>query len=279
MLLLYNEATLGLREPIPRSDLTLRNPALSILFLLIALVLLASCDSDAPATPDGVPSAAPRLTQGPTEVVAPTHTSTPQPTATATPLQKGNHVTALQALTQLRADALKWQRDARFVLLANVKPGQEGRLLGMALSDPDLTDPTPGGIGRNWVLLAASSAKKSVVVFDLDGTQVDLTATGGVSASLGEQLAEQGVRLSSLNPDDLADSDDIATEAGNGGDAPGLGMALTVPGLLGLEAPRSSGGIAARLPSMLYAVFAPEPEPGVQYFSGATGEPIMVVEP
>ena len=204
----------------------------------------------------------------------------PTPGVPATPtsrrtIKKGDEVTALQALTQLGEDALDWQKDALFIMLANVKPGQEGRLLGMALSDPDLSDSTPGGRGRNWVLLAASPSAEGVVVFDLDGGKIDLVAGGKVSSALLAQLTGpdiSGVEMADLKVSALVDSDGVAKKAGQVGSMPGMGMALVAPARLGLDSLLGEEGDV--LPEIVYEVFAPEPKASVIFVDGKTGEPI-----
>jgi hypothetical protein len=188
-------------------------------------------------------------------------------------IKKSEQVTALRALGQLWEEAVEWEKDAVFVMLANVKPGQEGRLLGMALSDPDLSDPTPGGKGGNWVLLAASPSAEGVVGLDLDGGKLDLVAEGKVSASLLAQLTGpevEGVGIAKLDMSRLVDSDDVVEKAGEVGSAHGMSMALIAPARLGLGVllgDEEGEGLA----EVVYQVFAPEPEPGVVFLDGMTG--------
>ena len=251
----------------------LRRFLATIVLMVACLLALLGCDGDAPVAPGGVPSVAPGLTEGPTRVAAvPTRVVSPTPTSVPR-IKKGEEVTALRALGQLREEALGWEKDALFVMLANVKPGQEGRLLGMALSDPDLSDPTPGGKGRNWVLLAASPSAKGVVVLDLDGGKVDLVAEGKVSASLLAQLTGPGVAgvgMAELDISSLVDSDDVVEKAGEVGSAHGMSMALLAPARLGLGVLLGEEE-GERLAEVVYQVFAPEPEPGVVFFDGMTG--------
>ncbi|MGA7730560.1 MAG: hypothetical protein WCD37_04735 [Chloroflexia bacterium] len=245
----------------------------TLVLVFACLLALVACDGDAPVAPEGVPSVAPGLTQGPTQVAA-VPTAVSSPTATSIPrVKKGEEVTALRALGQLRGDALVWQKDAMFVMLANVKPGQEGRLLGMALSDPDLSDPTPGGKGGNWVLLAASPSVEGVVALDLDGGKIDLVAEGKVSASLLAQLTGPGVAgagMADLDVSSLVDSDAIVKKAGEVGSAHGMSMALLAPSRLGLG-PLFGEEEEGRLPEVVYQVFAPEPAPDVVFLDGVTG--------
>jgi hypothetical protein len=182
-------------------------------------------------------------------------------------------------LAQLRQDALAWEEDALFIMLANVKPGQEGRLLGMALSDPDLSDPTPASIGRNWVLLAASPSAESVIVLDLDGTRLDLVAEGRVSASLLAQLngpTLPAIDLTGLDPAGLADFDEIAAKAGEIASAPGMSMALLAPDRLGIDSLFEDDDAS---PALVYQLFSPELEPRVLYFDAETGAQVAEVAP
>lgn len=245
---------------------------------LASLLILTACD-DKPATPGGVPSVAPGLTQGPTQFVAvPTPNIPPSPTSRSV-VKKGDEVTALEALTQLREDAVKWQKDAQFVMLANVKPGQEGRVLGMALSDPELSDPTPYGKGQNWVLLAASPSTKGVVVLDLAGEKLDLVAQGRVSSFLLDRLtaSDQGSALSDLEVSTLMNSDSITTKAAELGAAPGMSMALVAPTRLGLPPLVSKGN--SHVPELVYELFAPEPTASVLFLDSKTGAPLSVGTP
>ena len=249
-----------------------------LLLILACLLALAACDSDTPSTPGVMPSVAPALTQVPTQAVA-----SPTPASTSTPtsiprLHKGDEVALSRALEQLRQDALDWKEDALLIMVANVKPGQEGRLLGMALSDPDLSDPTPGAIGRNWVLLAASPSAESVVVLDLDGTKLNLVAEGRVSAPLLDQLtgpALPAIDLADLDLSNLADYGTIETGAGEMASAPGMTIALLDPARLGLNSLFDEEAA----PQLVYQLFSPEPEPRVLYFDALTGAQVGEVAP
>src|SRR5688500_17093257 len=108
-------------------------------------------------------------------------------TATGT----GEATTSLDALASLKAQALNWQRDVRFALLANVRPGQEGKLLGVALGDPDVFEATPGGEGRNWTLVAVSLSRGAIAV-SAEGAFVDLTSEGAVTGEMIGSFADPG---------------------------------------------------------------------------------------
>jgi hypothetical protein len=244
-----------------------------ILFMLAFVLALVACDGDSPVTPNGLPSVAPRLTE---VVVVPTATPIPR-------IKRGDEVTALEALGQLKLDALEWQKDALFIMVANVKPGQEGRLLGMALSDPDLTDLTPGGRGRNWVLLAASRSAEGVMVFDLDGERTDLVASGKVPSSLLVQLTGPGitgVAMSDLVVSGLMDSDEIGKDAdpiqSDDRFAVSKTMALISPARLGIASLFAS--IEGKpTPDLLYEVFSAETAPNVSFFDALNGTRIRQV--
>ncbi len=187
----------------------------------------------------------------------------------------------MQAFGQLRDEALAWEKDALFVMLANVDLGQEGQLLAMALSDPSLSDPTPEGKGRNWVLLAASPGARSVVVLDLGGQKLDLIAQGKVSSGLLDQITKEdtsGQALSDLEPSKLLDSDVLVSKAGEVGAAPGMSMALVAPSRLGLDSLFQGDG-GGQLPQVVYEVFAPEPEASVAFFDATTGAQIEAALP
>ncbi|HEX8598868.1 MAG TPA: hypothetical protein VF952_10185, partial [Chloroflexia bacterium] len=193
--------------------------------LLVGFLVLAGCDmGPAPATPTLTATSAPAPTQAaslpeavdtpgsegnvePTEAI-PTATGTivdettieeptepvvevPTPTQ-VTARNSGDAVTALEALAQLRDEALAEIPDARFAMLVNSLPDQQKILLGTSLGDPNVHAATPGGMGRNWTLIAVSPSEERAVAFSMDGTVVDLTAAGQVPDELLANFGSPG---------------------------------------------------------------------------------------
>jgi hypothetical protein len=161
---------------------------------------------------------------------APTPT---QVVATAT----GAEHTALEALKDLQAPALAWQADARLGLLANTRPGREIDLLSSTLGDPNIFEPTPGGKGRNWILVAFSPSAKGAVAISTDGTQTDLVQSGAVTGEIIERFNGPGTEALALSTDihlKLVDSDEVVEKAGERASSPGAGIALLSPNGLGL---------------------------------------------
>jgi hypothetical protein len=195
-------------------------------------------------------------------------------TATGT----GEAVTVLQALEQLKPLALDWQQDARLVMLANVRPGQEGRLLGVALGDPDVNEPTPGGKGRNWALIAFSPSARSAVALAMDGTQTDLVQEGALTDALVEGLAAPDMAtldLSKLEPGDMADSDVIAEKAAEAGVTGETGIALLAPDGLGIGPlpPAEAGDVPPRI---AYELFSADPATqAFVFFDALTGQVVL----
>lgn len=160
----------------------------------------------------------------------------PSPTA-VTATSSGADMTALQALAVLKQKALAWRADARLGLLANTRPGQQKNLLGNALGDPDINEPTPGGKGRNWTLVAFSPSAGGAIAISMDGTQVDLAGAGAVSDDVLSRFAGpemQALSLSKLDISKMADSDKIAAQAGARGQDAYVNLALLSPDGLGL---------------------------------------------
>lgn len=259
------------------------------LFMMISLVALVACDSGAPAAPStptvtgGMPSSQPSAIPSPTGTVVDTAQATapteaggeaaaPTPvTATGT----GEAITALQALERLKPLALDWQQDARLVMLANVRPGQEGRLLGVALGDPDVNEPTPGGKGRNWALIAFSPSAKGAIALAMDGTETDLAQEGALTDSLVAGLSAPemaALDLASLDAAELADSDTLGAKAGTTGAS---GIALLAPDGLGIGPlpPAEAGG---EPPLIAYELFSADPATqAFVFFDARTGEVVL----
>jgi hypothetical protein len=195
-------------------------------------------------------------------------------TATGT----GEAVTALQALERLKPLALDWQGDARLVMLANVRPGQEGRLLGVALGDPDVNEPTPGGKGRNWALIAFSPSAKGAVALAMDGTETDLAKEGALTDSLVESLSAPemaALALADLDASTLADSDSIAGKASDAGVSGDAGIALLAPDGLGIGPlpPAEAGGDP---PHIAYELFSADPATqAFAFFDARTGAVVL----
>jgi len=241
--------------------------------LLVALLALAACDNGPTPQPTPQPTVAPTLQ--PTQPAQPTLQPSPTPelpvtrtvvdaapitppptqvenapsptpvTATST----GEAITALQALSALKPKAIEWQADVRLAMLANVRPGQQRTLLGSALGDPDVFEPTPGGKGRNWTLVAVSPTRGAVAI-SMDGTLVDLLAEGTITnEALGlfadPQLAV--LELSRIDPAALVDSDKLAASVPAPKLSDNTGIALIAPEGLGmgpLPTPQAGNGPA-----------------------------------
>lgn len=238
----------------------------------LAAILLAACDSGPapqptqPVQQTSTPPQAQATITAPTLVDAAPITPLPTPvednpsptpvTATST----GEQMTALQALATLKPLALAWQPDVRLAMLANVRPGQQHRLMTGALGDPDVFEPTPGGLGRNWTLVAVSPLRGALAV-SMDGTQVDLLVDGditnemlgGFSDPLLSPLDLAGLDVARLvNSDKLAESTqaNIPTER--------MGIALIAPGGLGigpLPTPQAGGPA----PILAYEMYNSDP--------------------
>lgn len=166
----------------------------------------------------------------------PTDESLPSPTA-VTATGTGEALTALQALGELKPRALAWQADARLVMLSNVRPGQEKNMLGGALGEPDISEPTPGGKGRNWTLVAFSPSTSGAVAFSMEGAQVDLVKEGIASDELFKGFAPEelaALDLASLDVGSLVDSDKVLEKAGERGKSDKIGIALFAPNGLGV---------------------------------------------
>src|SRR5688572_3471735 len=134
-------------------------------------------------------------------------------TATGT----GDALTALQALEQLKPRALAWQTDARLGLLSNIRPGQQKSLLGTTLGDPNINEPTPGGKGRNWTLVAFSPSANSAIAISADGTQVDLVKESAVTEEALTRFNAphlSSLNLAALDSTRLVDSDALFTKMG-----------------------------------------------------------------
>jgi hypothetical protein len=289
---------------------------LTYLLVVCCLVIptLAACDNTPPASPtppptvtslvappdevSGTPSAS--VTEGtateenvdtPTALPAPTGTVVDSAAATAPPTDEslpsptavtatgtGEALTALQALGELKPRALAWQGDARLVMLSNVRPGQEKNLLGGALGDPSVNEPTPGGKGRNWTLVAFSPSTSGAVALSMEGTQVDLVKEGMASDELlkGFAPAEMAaLDLSSLDAGSLVDSDKVFEKAGERGKSDKVGIALLAPNGLGigpLPAPQTGGDP----PQIAYELFSTDPaQQTFIFFDATTGDVVL----
>jgi hypothetical protein len=204
-----------------------------------------------------------------TEVPAPTDVS-----ATAT----GNAVTALTALAQLKQKALAWQPDARLVMLANVRPGEADKLLGVALGDPNVNEPTPGGLGRDWALIVFSPSTKGSVAITMDGTQTDLIKEGALTADMIQSFGAAGMEaldLSKLDLGKLADSDKLPAKAGTTGQSPSAGIAMLAPDGLGLG-PLPTPQAGGSSPAIAYEIFSADPnQQSFVFFDAITGNVVM----
>ena len=190
----------------------------------------------------------------------------------------GDALTALQALEQLKPKALAWQKDARIGLLSNIRPGQEKNLLGTTLGDPNVNEPTPGGKGRNWTLVAFSPSIKGAIAISADGAQVDLVKEGAVAEeAIARFVAPHllSLDLSTLNKSNLVDSDALFTKMGEQGKSQTTGIALLAPDGLGLG-PLPTPSPEGDSPHLAYEAFSTNPR--VQtfiFFDALTGNVIL----
>jgi len=190
----------------------------------------------------------------------------------------GDALTALQALEQLKPKALAWQKDARIGLLSNIRPGQEKNLLGTTLGDPNVNEPTPGGKGRNWTLVAFSPSIKGAIAISADGAQVDLVKEGAVAEEAIARFVAphlSSLDLSTLNKSNLVDSDALFTKMGEQGKSQTTGIALLAPDGLGLG-PLPTPSPEGDSPHLAYEAFSTNPR--VQtfiFFDALTGNVIL----
>ncbi|MDQ3706196.1 MAG: hypothetical protein M3437_13490 [Chloroflexota bacterium] len=286
--------------------------------LLIAFLTLAGCDTGpAPAapTPTVTSAAAPTQTESTPDAVSTvgsdddtepadgtTEATEALPTATGTivdaakieeptepvvevptPTQvtgrnSGHAVTALEALAQLRDVALAEMPDARLAMLVNSLPGQQKILLGTSLGDPNVHAATPGGMGRNWTLIAVSPSEERAVAFSTDGTVVDLTAAGQVPDELLANFGSPGAAaldLSALDLDSLQDSEVTAQAAGERGAGDKFGIALLAPEALGIG-PLPTPEAGGPSPQLVYQLFSTDPATQLfVIFDAKTGDVVL----
>lgn len=207
--------------------------------------------------------------------------TTPADAPTPTPVKAtgtGDALTALQALDQLKPKAIDWQKDARLGMLSNIRPGQQKSLLGTTLGDPNVNEPTPGGKGRNWTLVAFSPASGGAIAISTDGTQVDIVKEGAVTdEALNRFNAPHlaALSLSTLNSSQLVDSDILFTKMGERGKSQATGIALLAPDGLGLG-PLPTPSPAGDSPQLTYEAFSTDPS--VQtfiFFDARTGNVLL----
>jgi hypothetical protein len=211
-------------------------------------------------------------------VAAPTEPpDLPTPTAVSA-TATGADVTALTALAQLSPKALAWQPDARLVMMANVRPGQAGQLLGVALGDPNVNEPTPGGLGRDWALIVFSPSTKGSIALTMDGTQTDLVKEGALTDNMVQSFSSpdmEALDLSKLDLSKLTDSDKLPPKAGATGKLPSAGIALLAPNGLGLgplPTPKAGGSS----PIIAYELFSADPsQQNFLFFDAMTGDVVM----
>lgn len=212
-------------------------------------------------------------------MVVPTSVADTVPTATpVTATSTGDAVTALQALEALRGKALKEMPDARLAMLVNSKPAQEKILLGTSLGDPNVHAPTPGGMGRNWTLIAVSPSQKRAMAFSLDGTTVDLTAENQVPDEVLANFGSPGAAaldLSTLDLKSLADSSAIAQAAGERAAGTSPGIALFAPEALGIG-PLPTPEAGGPSPQLAYELFSTDPATQLfVIFDAKTGDVVL----
>ena len=211
----------------------------------------------------------------PTEPVA----EVPTPTQ-VTARNNGDAVTMLEALAQLRDEALAEMPDARFAMLVNSLPDQQKILLGTSLGDPNVHAATPGGMGRNWTLIAVSPFEERAVAFSMDGTVVDLTAAGQVPDELLANFGSPGaaaLELSTLDIDSLKDSAAIVEALGikDMDDATSTGIALLAPEALGIG-PLPTPETGGPSPQLVYQLFSTDPATQLfVIFDAKTGDVVL----
>jgi hypothetical protein len=199
---------------------------------------------------------------------------TPTPDrATAT----GAELTALEALKDLQGPALSWQADARVGLLANARPGHEKDLLSSTPGDPNIFEPTPGGKGRNWILIAFSPSANGAVAISVDGKQIDLVQAGAVTDEVIGRFRGPGSEGLALSADfhlKLVDSDEIAEKAGDRASGASAGIALLSPNGLGLgPLPVPTG---TESPQLAYELFSSEgAQQSFAFYDAATGAVVL----
>lgn len=153
-------------------------------------------------------------------------------------------------------------------------------MLGVALSDPDLTDPTEGGVGTNWVLLTVSRSANSVVVLNLNGEKTDLVASGKVPASLLAQLTGTeiaGVEMRNMDLQKMKDSPSIPASADGKDPLRGVSQVLLSPAQLGL-ARLFEGNNGRTVPDLMYEVFSSEASSKALFYDALTGEQVLQVK-
>jgi len=296
-------------------ETTLKFRFVKIALLTIPLMLLAACDSGGSATPVAGQTATTANTgveATPTAVVAATTTATvakaaavvvtavptsgpaedtavvaqptepadegPSPTA-VTAISTGEAVTALKAFEELKPKALAWQPDARLIMLADVRPDQAAKLLGVALGDPDVNEPTPHGLGRNWALIAFSPSTKGAIAIALDGTQTDLVKEGALTDEMVQAFGSpdmEALDLSRLDHSPLAGSDALTSKLEKSGlDSSNMSIAMLAPDSLGLgPLPTPQAGGAP--PKIAYELFSVDPnQQRFVFFDAITGAVLM----
>jgi hypothetical protein len=211
--------------------------------------------------------------------VGPTPAADTVPTATpVTARSTGEALTALQALAELKGKALAEMPDARLAMLVNSRPGQQKILLGTSLGDPNVNEATPGGLGRNWTLVAVSPSQKRAVAYSTDGTVVDMTEAGTVPDELLANFgstASAALDLSALDAADLKDSDAIVESLGELGAGEKFGIALLAPEGLGIgPLPTPEAGGAS--PQLAYELFSTDPNTQLfVFFDAVTGDVVL----
>lgn len=275
-------------HPRQRGPLKPRSTLFAVALTLLLSLALSACGGENPPAPVAQPteiSAAPVETPPSEAPPAPTASvvdaaevaqpPTPQevePTPTQmTATSTGADLTALEALKDLQGPALAWEADARLGLLANTRPGREKDLLGGALGEGDIYEPTPGGKGRNWTLVAFSPSAKGAVAINVGGKQTDLIEAGAVTDEMIGRFTGPDSEALALSTDiflKLVDSDEIAEKAGERAEGPNVGIALLSPSGLGLgPLPVPTG---EESPSIVYELFGGEGEQQSFIFYDAT---------
>jgi hypothetical protein len=258
---------------------------LSFVIIAMLLTLAVACDngpSPQPTPQPPQPTLPIQTTGTPTVVDAAPITPPPTPLddfPSPTPVtitSRGEPLSALQALAALKPKALAWQSDVRLAMLANVRPGQQKRLLGVALGDTDVFEPTPGGMGRNWTLVAVSPTRGGLAI-SMDGALVDLVAEGNVTGEMLGGFSDphlSALDLSTLDPARMVDSDKIATSAASS-NIKSIGIALIALTPLG-GGPLPTPQIGEATPALVYEMFSADPaQQAFVIFDAFTGKVVL----
>jgi len=149
----------------------------------------------------------------------------------------------------------------------------------VALGDPDVNEPTPGGLGRNWALIAFSPSTKGAIALALDDTQTDLMKECALTDEMVQAFSSPemaALDLSKLDHSTLADSDAVTSKMETSGlDSSNMSVAMLAPDGLGLgPLPTPQAGGAS--PKIAYELFSVDPNlQRFVFFDAVTGAVLM----